>query len=836
MSFLDQLLAFGTDWLYLFVPLGLCGAGVVWLWAKGESEEPAFLRRTIARISSSLRRITGLPGWTAAGLLTGLVALLVAVIGFLWDVAWHIDLGRDEFLFTPAHMAILAGLMMIVGAGIASTVVATVDEADTGWRLGWLRIPHSAAALIVLGSGALLGFPLDELWHRTYGIDVTMWGPTHLLMIGGASLTPLALWLMVTEAGPRAGHAPSVRRARIFLAGVVLVGLSTLQGEFDFGVPQFQQLYHPVLIALAASVALVAARTALGRGAAIYAALVFIAIRGALAWLVGPVLDLPVPVFPLYLGAAVAVELVYGLTRLSPLARAMLAGAGVGTVGLAAEWGWTHVVGRHPWGGALWPGLLAATGIAIAGALLGLAIGRVTSFRRPQVGRAPLALAALAAVALLAVPFPRNDASVTGELSTTSAGPGRVEVRVALEPPDAAIAPDWFETLSWQGEGMELHRMLPAGDGTYVSDGSVPVGGDWKTLVRLARDDVLIAAPVFMPADPQIGAPEVPVDPRRSVAFDRDTELLLREAHDGPRWPAMVAYGSILAIAVVWLATLAIAFAAVARRVGRGRLAGRRIVLTGASGDIGRAATGALRREGAQVVGIDLVASEDVLAADVADPGAVTQAIEAAARRMGGIDTVVNNAGVGVAQDAGTPPDEGTRRALEVNFLGAWNVTAAAMPHLLAVRGHVVHVASGLAVATIPWAAGYTASKRALLAHADTLRIEYHGRVTVTSVLPGYVPTAIHAVPAKAGATLDGLVWVDPLEAAAQAIVRACADRPREVSTGARTALGLGLARHVRRLTDAVVAIWTRRAVRRRGPPRFRRVEEQPAPEERLPV
>ena len=90
--------------------------------------------------------------------------------------------------------------------------------------------------------------------------------------------------------------------------GGFLIGLSTFQGEFDFGVPQFRMLFAPVLIAFAAGVALVAARVYGGRGVALAAVGFFIVIRGGLAILVGPVLGEPTPHMPLYLAEALLVE------------------------------------------------------------------------------------------------------------------------------------------------------------------------------------------------------------------------------------------------------------------------------------------------------------------------------------------------------------------------------------------------------------------------------------------------------------------------------------------------------------------------------------------------
>jgi NAD(P)-dependent dehydrogenase (short-subunit alcohol dehydrogenase family) len=265
--------------------------------------------------------------------------------------------------------------------------------------------------------------------------------------------------------------------------------------------------------------------------------------------------------------------------------------------------------------------------------------------------------------------------------------------------------------------------------------------------------------------------------------------------------------------------------------VGARSVAGLRVVVTGAQGGIGAASCAALRARGARVCGIDLHADGgEILAADVRDTAAIQAAVDEAARRLGGIDVLVNNAGIGTAQDAGAPPDARVRATLEINLLGAWTTTAAALPHLLRDRGHIVNVASGLAVVAVPYAAAYSASKRGLAAYSDSLRLEYRGRLTVTTVHPGYIRTAIHDGPAEAGITLEGMVNADSVEQAAAALVRACSHRPREISTSRTTALSLTLARHLPRLVETVV--WRRVAAQRhaRGAPAFlRNVEAEPA-------
>jgi short-subunit dehydrogenase len=236
-------------------------------------------------------------------------------------------------------------------------------------------------------------------------------------------------------------------------------------------------------------------------------------------------------------------------------------------------------------------------------------------------------------------------------------------------------------------------------------------------------------------------------------------------------------------------------------------LAGMRVVITGAGGGIGSATTAALRAGGAAVCGIDLRGDGEVIAGDVRDPELMRVAIDTAAERLGGIDVLINNAGIGTAQDAGAAPDALARATLEINLLGAWITTAAALPHLLrSGDGHLVNVASGLAIVAMPYAAAYSASKRGLAAYSDSVRLEYRGRVSVTTVHPGYIRTAIHEGPAAQGVALEGLVNADSVEQAARTLVRACTHRPRELTTSRTTALSLALARHLPRLVEAVVA------------------------------
>jgi len=229
-----------------------------------------------------------------------------------------------------------------------------------------------------------------------------------------------------------------------------------------------------------------------------------------------------------------------------------------------------------------------------------------------------------------------------------------------------------------------------------------------------------------------------------------------------------------------------------------------RVLITGARGGIGRAAAGALRRRGARVLGLDLESEDDVLAADVRDQASVNRAVEQAIERLGGLDVIVNNAGVGYPQSAGRAPDEDALAVLDVNLLGAWRVTAAALPALRESGGRVINVASGLAVFTIPFATAYCISKRGLVAYSDALRLEHGDRVTVTTVYPGYIRTPIHERSEAEGVALEGAIPAERLEDAARAIARASLDAPvRDLATTRRgTVAYAALPRLSRRLVD----------------------------------
>jgi hypothetical protein len=549
----------GAGWTPLIVLLAAFAMVVTALALAGRSraDVPAPLA-PLLRITEALERLTGVPGWAAATVGTSLFGLFLAGVGFYRDVGYHIAYGRDEVLFTAPHTEIFLGLLLILAGPLLGIAVASATRAEVGFRLRSLHVPWSSLPLLALGLGAVSGFPIDEIWHRAFGVDVTMWSPPHLLMILGASFSGAAIWLVIAEAGvPVRGRGRVIHTA---CAIFTLLGLNAPLAEFAFGVPQWQQLYHPVISLLGAGAALVAARIVLGRGGAIVVALGFLAVGVPRA--LGLVPGLPVELRPAtaFIGSAVAVELAGLLVGTRPAARfAATAAAGIGTLGLATEWLWN--TGAHqPWSTALLPEALLLGAIAAgAAAVLGTGFGQVIAGPELRLPTAVHAAAALGVLVTLAVPFPRADSAVHADLAVERAGPGEVRVQVTLDPPDAAEDARWFQVLVWQGGERVIASMERTVDGRYRADGSLPIDGTNKSMLRLQRGAEMVAVPIRLPPDPEIGAAEIAAEDR-SARFTDERAYLQREvaAHDaGAAWLRPVVTGFFLVVVALWAGAFA---------------------------------------------------------------------------------------------------------------------------------------------------------------------------------------------------------------------------------------------------------------------------------------
>jgi len=229
-------------------------------------------------------------------------------------------------------------------------------------------------------------------------------------------------------------------------------------------------------------------------------------------------------------------------------------------------------------------------------------------------------------------------------------------------------------------------------------------------------------------------------------------------------------------------------------------------IVTGAAHGIGAALAQRLARAGHAVAVLDLdaaaaaaVAQEiagrggtaRALRCDVTDPGDCRAAVAEVVDAWGGVDLLVNNAGithVGRVRDTDVAV---FRRVVEVNFFGAVHCTQAALPSLVARRGQIVVLSSVAGFAPLATRAGYVASKHALQGFFETLRAEHRADgLGVTIVCPSFVDTDIGSralgVPA-AGAgrpARTGVAHAVTPEVAAEAIHRGVQRRRRLVWVG----------------------------------------------------
>jgi hypothetical protein len=558
----------------------------------------------LSRFGDWAERNTGLPGWASVPSMLLGVSLLVAVLGMYWDISLHIDNGRDAGpLANPAHYLILIGLYGVLVAGVLSMALAGTERPTrTAIHVGgdWW-IPVGGAMMTACGAFALLGFPLDDMWHRMFGQDVTLWGPTHLMLIGGASLATLGGMVLMGEAvsslgrDPERESTPTVYRVRrALLVGSFLVALSTFQAEFDFGVPQFRDVYQPILIMLAAGIGLVTTRLFAGRGGALLAVAGYIAIRGLLTVMVGGVWDETTPHFPLYIVEALIVEAVFARAGArSPVVNGAVAGALIGTVGLAAEWGWSHVWMPIPWNDSLLPeaaiaGFVTAVAAGVVGGFIGgslvgrsgALISREDGRRLVSADRRAALVGALALVAVIAWALPLSDTGperAQVSLKEIQSGPERtVAATIRLEPRDSVDDPEFMNVTAWQGGGSVVDPLEKVGPGVYRTTEPIPVYGGWKATMRIQQGDALISMPVFLPRDEAIPAKEVPAKASFTRDFQPDIQVLQRERkQDVSGALTLIAYLTVLAIALALIGLISWSLLRVDRGEGRSPRAGR---------------------------------------------------------------------------------------------------------------------------------------------------------------------------------------------------------------------------------------------------------------------
>ena len=186
-------------------------------------------------------------------------------------------------------------------------------------------------------------------------------------------------------------------------------------------------------------------------------------------------------------------------------------------------------------------------------------------------------------------------------------------------------------------------------------------------------------------------------------------------------------------------------------------LTGKRALVTGASGGIGRAIAVALHQQGASVVisgtrreALDALAAElgervHVEPCNLSDAEAVEKLVPAAEEKLGGLDILVNNAGITRDMLFARLSDEAWADVLDVNLTAPFRLARAALRGMMRQRfGRIINITSIVAVTGNAGQGNYTASKAGLIAMSKSLAQEVAGRnITVNCVAPGFIETAM---------------------------------------------------------------------------------------------
>jgi NADP-dependent 3-hydroxy acid dehydrogenase YdfG len=182
-----------------------------------------------------------------------------------------------------------------------------------------------------------------------------------------------------------------------------------------------------------------------------------------------------------------------------------------------------------------------------------------------------------------------------------------------------------------------------------------------------------------------------------------------------------------------------------------------RIFITGASSGIGAATAEALVQKGWQVAAFArngdaleaLKAKLDAapgtlmpLVGDVTQPEAVRAAVQQAVEAWGGLDAVIPNAGLGYFDPLPQGKLEEWHEMVNININGVLSTLHATLPVLAANKGHVINIGSLAARQVFPNSGVYCATKHAVLALSESIRLEYRNDVAVTTINPGAVNTA----------------------------------------------------------------------------------------------
>ena len=222
-------------------------------------------------------------------------AATCVVLGIIWDISWHMTIGRDG-LFSPPHISSYAG-GAIVGLtcgylALKTTFAGTEAERERSVRVWGFRAPFGAW-VCVWGSFAMLtSAPFDDWWHNAYGLDVQIISPPHVLLLCGMLGIVIGALLMTVSYQNGVSGAARVVPGRLYLYSMGL--LVTMASVFATEYTERSAMHSPLFFrvcAMAFPLLLVAAvGGSSARWPATTVALMYMAVRAVMTWIL--------PLFP----------------------------------------------------------------------------------------------------------------------------------------------------------------------------------------------------------------------------------------------------------------------------------------------------------------------------------------------------------------------------------------------------------------------------------------------------------------------------------------------------------------------------------------------------------
>jgi len=601
--------AAGAAFSEILIAGGMAGVVILffgWVVLRERADRPTF----VSRLADWAAELVKLPRWVALPAALGLGSALLAGWGVWWDVPIHMQNGRDEGpLANPSHYPIFLGILGFCHAGILSMGLARDPLPRHTIKLAknW-RVPLGSVVITGAGLIALVGFPADDLWHRLFGQDVTEWGPTHVMMIGGAVTFVLGIPLLLAEAAQvSAPRTQGIIGRFLGALGITVCGVPfAFLMEFDLGVPQFPAVTQFIIFAFLVAWIGCAVRLWLGPGGALLVAAAFWLAHGFLWVTIWVLPDVLTARFLMLIPSAIIIEVVAALIQPKRKDRyvpfVLVSGLLVGSLGMYGEWWWSKFFMPlpQPFNADSLPFLLGMSTIAGVGggcmAVWMLSRLTLTGRSEPPPPGEPLprrwfGLAAFAIFVILMGVFavPRAPETYEGVVTFSDATDGDVScvggettclahatIQIAEEDREAVDDAVWFYALAWQGRpggdsegvprdpeadvpGIVRTALEPTGNpGEYRTEHPVPLYGNWKTLLRLhIAPSEMISFPMYAPDDPAIEGPQgraVIVESGATVETILESKFLQREKReDVPTWWWTVGY---LVVIAAWLALI----------------------------------------------------------------------------------------------------------------------------------------------------------------------------------------------------------------------------------------------------------------------------------------